>query len=244
MSGQAPLALVGTIDLPGVEGRIDHLAVDTSAQRLFLAALGNNTDEVLDLKGSRHLKSLAGFREPQGIALARDAKLVAIANGQGTGVQFVDASEFRSTKSGFTKPADPRRSQRWNPTMEFGILLAGSFLISATLSTSGSARRRSRRAARNAAIRTRSVRRSSGAFSPSSRRWSSPNGRLSSAWPRGTRLIQRFEHIHPGPQERVIVVVRPSETFDEPSDRLGIGFLVPTLLEIEIVNDSADVQNR
>ena len=42
-SGQAPLALVGTIDLPRVEGRIDHLAVDAASQRLYVAALGNNT---------------------------------------------------------------------------------------------------------------------------------------------------------------------------------------------------------
>ena len=45
----APLRLVQTIPLPHVEGRIDHLAVDLRGQRLFVAALGNNTLEVLDL---------------------------------------------------------------------------------------------------------------------------------------------------------------------------------------------------
>src|SRR6266545_2021243 len=92
-AGQTPLTLVATIDLPGVEGRIDHLAVDTGAQRLYVAALGNNTVEVLDLKGYRHLKSLPGFREPQGIAMVADAKLVAVANGQGEGVQFIDVAD-------------------------------------------------------------------------------------------------------------------------------------------------------
>ncbi|HYT68175.1 MAG TPA: YncE family protein [Vicinamibacterales bacterium] len=92
-SGQTPLALVAAIDLPGVEGRIDHLAVDTGAERLYVAALGNNTVEVLDLKGNRHLKSLPGFREPQGIAMLSDARLVAVANGQGEGVQFIDAAD-------------------------------------------------------------------------------------------------------------------------------------------------------
>src|SRR5712671_3272348 len=81
-SGQAALILVGTIDLPRVEGRIDHLAIDTAAQRLYIAALGNNTVEVLDLKSNTHVKSLPGFREPQGIAVLPDAKLVAVANGQ------------------------------------------------------------------------------------------------------------------------------------------------------------------
>ena len=35
------LRLVQTIPLPGVEGRLDHLAVDLNGQRLFIAALGN-----------------------------------------------------------------------------------------------------------------------------------------------------------------------------------------------------------
>jgi DNA-binding beta-propeller fold protein YncE len=96
---QAPLALVGTIELPGVEGRIDHLAFDTVAQKLYVAALGNNTVEVLDLKNQRHVKSLPGFREPQGIAVAVDAKTVAIANGEGDGVQFIDAGDFHRTRS-------------------------------------------------------------------------------------------------------------------------------------------------
>jgi DNA-binding beta-propeller fold protein YncE len=94
-----PLALVGAIDLPGVEGRIDHLAVDVAAQRLFVAALGNNTVEVLDLKGGRHLRSVPGFKEPQGIAVLPDANLVAVANGQGEGVQFIDASDFHVSKA-------------------------------------------------------------------------------------------------------------------------------------------------
>src|SRR5437764_7316657 len=98
-SAQTALILVGTIDLPGVEGRIDHLAVDVTAQRLFVAALGNNTVEVLDLKNNRHIKSVPGFREPQGIAVVPDAKVVAVANGQGEGVQFIDASDYHPTKA-------------------------------------------------------------------------------------------------------------------------------------------------
>ena len=47
-----PLILVRTIELPGVDGRIDHLAVDSPTQRLYVAALGNNTVEVVDLTAS------------------------------------------------------------------------------------------------------------------------------------------------------------------------------------------------
>src|SRR5438309_4638719 len=97
-SAQEPLTFARSIELPRVEGRIDHLAFDATGQRLFVAALGNNTVEVLDVKNGTHLKSLTGFREPQGIAIALDAKLVAVANGQGEGVQLLDASDFHAVK--------------------------------------------------------------------------------------------------------------------------------------------------
>src|SRR5262245_9639842 len=85
-----PLTLVHTIELPRVDGRIDHLAFDSAGGKLFVAALGNNTVEVIDVKNAVHLKSLAGFREPQGIAIATDAGVVAVANGQGEGVQLIN----------------------------------------------------------------------------------------------------------------------------------------------------------
>ena len=94
-TSEAPLTLVRTIDLPGVEGRIDHFGYDASNQRVFMAALGNNTVEVLDSKQGTRLKSLPGFHEPQGIAVASDAKVVAIANGQSEGVQILSADDFR-----------------------------------------------------------------------------------------------------------------------------------------------------
>jgi DNA-binding beta-propeller fold protein YncE len=98
-SPQTPLNRVGAINLPRVEGRIDHLAMDVAAQRLYVAALGNNTVEVLDVKGNAHLKSLPGFREPQGIAIVPDGKVVAVANGQGEGVQFIDGTDFHPTRA-------------------------------------------------------------------------------------------------------------------------------------------------
>ncbi len=94
-SGQEPLTLVRSIELSGVEGRIDHLAFDAARQTLFVAALGNNTVEVLDVNTGTHVKSLHGFREPQGIAIATDARLIAVANGEGEGLQFLTADEYR-----------------------------------------------------------------------------------------------------------------------------------------------------
>ena len=95
-AAQEPLAFVRSIELPGVEGRIDHLAFDPATRRLYVAALGNNTVEVLDMKAGTHLEGLPGFREPQGIALATDSRIVAVANGQGEGLQFIGADDYRA----------------------------------------------------------------------------------------------------------------------------------------------------
>jgi DNA-binding beta-propeller fold protein YncE len=77
----ALLRAVGAVALPGVEGRFDHFSVDLDNRRLFLAALGNNTVEVLDLKSNRLMKSLSGFAEPQGIKYLPDTRRVVVANG-------------------------------------------------------------------------------------------------------------------------------------------------------------------
>ena len=44
-----PLKLERAIPLPSVQGRIDHLAADVDGKRIFIAALGNGTVEVVDL---------------------------------------------------------------------------------------------------------------------------------------------------------------------------------------------------
>ncbi len=98
-AGPEPLRFARGIELPAVEGRIDHLTLDSSSQRLFVAALGNNTVEVVDVKNGTHLKSLPGFRDPQGLAGVPDAKAIAIANGQGEGVQIVDENDFKTLKT-------------------------------------------------------------------------------------------------------------------------------------------------
>jgi len=59
------LRLVQTITLPGVTGRLDHMAVDLEKKRLFVAAVANNTLEVVDLIGGRPLNSLRGFKDTQ-----------------------------------------------------------------------------------------------------------------------------------------------------------------------------------
>jgi hypothetical protein len=62
------------------------------------------------LRDGTHLKSLPGFREPQGIASVPDAKMIAVANGQGTGLQVIDAGDYRFAKAIPTTCSTTRRA--------------------------------------------------------------------------------------------------------------------------------------
>jgi DNA-binding beta-propeller fold protein YncE len=61
------LSLDSHISLPGVKGRIDHLSVDLTGQRIFVAAVDNHTLEVIDLKPGRRIHTITDLAEPQGV---------------------------------------------------------------------------------------------------------------------------------------------------------------------------------
>jgi DNA-binding beta-propeller fold protein YncE len=88
-----------TIDLPFVKGRIDHFGVDLKHQRLFVAALGNDTLEVVDLKSSRWERSLDGFGEPQGVLYLPEFNRIYVANGSANRVDILDGSSLARIKS-------------------------------------------------------------------------------------------------------------------------------------------------
>jgi DNA-binding beta-propeller fold protein YncE len=61
------LSVKSRIDLSNVNGRIDHFSADLKGQRLFMAALGNHTVEVLDLQSGKRIRSIPDLAEPQGL---------------------------------------------------------------------------------------------------------------------------------------------------------------------------------
>ncbi|HTC94513.1 MAG TPA: YncE family protein [Terriglobales bacterium] len=95
----APLRLEKTIPLPNIEGRIDHMAADVENQRLFVAALGNNTVEVVDIKSGKVVQTIGGLAEPQGIVYQPEKKLLWIANGEDGTVRIFDAQTWKLVRS-------------------------------------------------------------------------------------------------------------------------------------------------
>jgi DNA-binding beta-propeller fold protein YncE len=114
--GQAaqPLRLEKTIELPDVQGRIDHLSIDAKGERLFVAALGNNTVEVVDLRVGKRIKTIGQLSEPQGVLYVAETNRLYVANGNDGSVRILDASSYAPVKTvNFGTDAD---NLRYDPT--------------------------------------------------------------------------------------------------------------------------------
>jgi DNA-binding beta-propeller fold protein YncE len=80
-----------------VEGRIDHLDLDASGERLFVCALANNTAEVLDLRKGERVHSITGLGAPQGLVYLAELNRLFIANDHGGLCNFYDAKSWQLT---------------------------------------------------------------------------------------------------------------------------------------------------
>jgi DNA-binding beta-propeller fold protein YncE len=97
--GATPLKLEQTIELPDVQGRIDHMSIDIAGQRLFVSALGNNTVEVVDLKAGKRTHTIPGLKEPQGaLYIATKNRLFVASDKDGT-VKVFDGTSFQLLKT-------------------------------------------------------------------------------------------------------------------------------------------------
>jgi DNA-binding beta-propeller fold protein YncE len=131
-SGGAELQLKQTIPLPGVEGRIDHFALDAAGERLFVCALGNNTVEVLDLRKGERVRSITGLGAPQGIAYIPEVDRLFVANDNGGICKIYDAKSYQPVgKINFKDDADNVRYDDSSKRIYVGFGSGGIGIISA-----------------------------------------------------------------------------------------------------------------
>lgn len=83
-----------TIELSNVAGRIDHFGIDLGRGRLSIAALGNDTVEVVDVREGIRKRSMRGFAEPQGVLHDPGTDRLFVANGEGNRVDIIDAASL------------------------------------------------------------------------------------------------------------------------------------------------------
>lgn len=98
--GQAgkTLRLEKTIEMPEVQGRIDHMSLDAKRERLFVSALGNGSVEVLDIKAGKRIKSLGEMSQPQGVLYVPETNRLYVANDGDGSVRIFDADSYQLLK--------------------------------------------------------------------------------------------------------------------------------------------------
>jgi DNA-binding beta-propeller fold protein YncE len=88
-----------SIELPGVKGRIDHLAYDAVGKRLFVAALGNGSVEVVDLDQAAVMNRIGKLEEPQGILFLPATKQLVFTTGGDGKLHVHDAATLAPVKT-------------------------------------------------------------------------------------------------------------------------------------------------
>src|SRR5258705_4554923 len=99
VSENSSLKLVASVPLPNVGGRIDHLSFDSEHQIVFVAALGNNTVEVVDLKSKQVIHSIKNLNEPQGVAFIPESNSLFVTNGDNGEYDGFNVGSFQKTNS-------------------------------------------------------------------------------------------------------------------------------------------------
>lgn len=90
----SPLQLARSIELPGVKGRIDHMALDNVRGRLFVAEYGNGSVDEIDLASGKIGTRITGLHEPQGIVWLPKEQEIAVACGDGS-LRFFRGADHR-----------------------------------------------------------------------------------------------------------------------------------------------------
>lgn len=104
------LNLTKIIPLPGVRGRFDHFSIDPKGRRLFIAALGHNTLEVVDTAEGRRLKTIRGLHKPTGVLYLAEQNQIAVANGDDGTLKLFDGATYEPVKTlGSLEDADNLR---------------------------------------------------------------------------------------------------------------------------------------
>src|ERR1700726_2451455 len=107
----APLVLVRIIPMPDVQGRFDHMAVDSKTGRIFAAVYGNDSVEVLEVQRGRRVRSIqAGFSKPQMVAYLPESNRIVVSNEGDGSCKIFDAETYKLIDSvKYSEDADQLR---------------------------------------------------------------------------------------------------------------------------------------
>ena len=94
-----PLSVEKTILLPGVTGKFDHFAYDAASDRLFAAATGNHSVEVIDVPTGKVLQEISGLGKPHGVAWVSEEKRLFVADGTEAALNVYEGTPLKLVTS-------------------------------------------------------------------------------------------------------------------------------------------------
>jgi YVTN family beta-propeller protein len=98
-TSSSSVTLLKSIQLTNVQGRIDHISIDLAGKRLFIAELGSNSVDVINLTLGKRIHTITGLSEPQGVLFVPKFNKIFISNGGDGRVGIYNASTYSLIKS-------------------------------------------------------------------------------------------------------------------------------------------------
>ncbi len=95
----SPLTLQRTITLPDGTGKFDHFAYSPAGNRLFVAATGNHSIEVIDLSSDKVVQTLPGLGKPHGLAWIGETGRLFASDGLQADLKVYDGAPLEQMKS-------------------------------------------------------------------------------------------------------------------------------------------------
>jgi DNA-binding beta-propeller fold protein YncE len=89
-----PFEVEARIPLGDVRGRIDHMALDPSRQRLLVAELENGSVGIVDVKDRKVVRRLTGLKQPQGVGYMASTDTLYVANAGDGSVRLYRGADY------------------------------------------------------------------------------------------------------------------------------------------------------
>ncbi len=94
----SPLELQKAIPVPS-SGKFDHFAVDLKAKRLFIAATGSRSVDIVDLDSGHQIQSLTNFGKPHGLAWIGETGRLYASDGDQADLKVFEDTSLKSYRS-------------------------------------------------------------------------------------------------------------------------------------------------
>lgn len=98
-TGSAPLKLLQTIPLAGIEGAFDHMDIDVQGQRLFIPAEQAGLVEVVDLKSGKRIRTITDVQWPSTIAYHPQSDEIFVSDREDGTVKVISGKTYELVKT-------------------------------------------------------------------------------------------------------------------------------------------------